>query len=366
MIIEEKCMHPPPPPYLNLSPPPPFTPSESLPKQQPALGSLPPHLLLQIVYCTFPQRDGTFEGEGKIERQRMTLYWLVTSLRLVNKTLYVACMHILRSTYLPAYNSLIRAPYTTDPFPSSSMPSAETTTKPSIFSTHRELSTLDLFIALLAHEDLMLDSTSLHLPREEAYKDLFDMVQPKTRLEDLVIEEGVQAGVIQVAGLTVQRPSITDRANTHTVVEQVSPTISSSPTPSSSGSSPAVPPSPSKSGFNIFSKSALKTSFSKAKKVSPTPPPQPRHTVQPLPSDYLSVSFTPKRVALVYTQSSMNASSFNGSEFGALSMSVSGPTGPGGRRKTIVEVVRDNRDEPLEVCARNLVVALREWLEEGD
>ncbi|KAK0483232.1 hypothetical protein IW261DRAFT_1331760 [Armillaria novae-zelandiae] len=316
MIIEEKCMHPAPPPYKNLSPPPPFTPSVSLPKYKPVLGSLPPHLLLQIVYCTFPQRDGKYEGEGKIERQRMNLHWLVTSLRLVNKTLYIACMHILRSTYLPAYDSLIRAPYTSDPFPSSSMPPAE---KTSVFSTHRELSTLDLFIALLAHEDLMLDSTSLHLPREEAYKDLFDMVQPKTRLEDIVIEQGVKAGVIQIG-----------------------PTMAFSPTPSGSGSSPTVPPSPSKSGFSLFSKSALKSSFSsKAKKDLPTPPPRQQRTVHPIPSDFLTISFTPRKVALVYTQPSTNAS-----------------------RKTIVEVVRNNRDEPLETCATNLVAALGEWLKE--
>ncbi|KAK0448325.1 uncharacterized protein EV420DRAFT_1567435 [Desarmillaria tabescens] len=363
MIIEEKCMHPSPPPYNNFSPPPPFTTSEVIPKQKPALGNLPPHLLLQIVYCTFPQRDGKFEGEGKIERQRMTLHWLVTSLRLVNKTLYIACMHILRSTYLPAYDSLIRAPYTSDPFPSSSMPPTE---KSSIFSTHRELSTLDIFIALLAHEDLMLDSTSLHLPREEAYKDLFDMIQPKTRLEDLVIEEGIKAGVIQMGCMVkprVSRLCITDRTNTQDP-QQASPTMSPSPTPSGSGSSSTVPPSPSKSGFSIFSKSALKTSFSKVKKDPPIPPPQPRRTIHPVPSDYLSISFTPKKVALVYTQPSTNAWSFNGSEFGALSMSVSGPTGPGGRRKTIVEVVRNNRDEPLEVCAKNLVAALEGWLEE--
>ncbi|PBK77715.1 hypothetical protein ARMSODRAFT_1077398 [Armillaria solidipes] len=359
MIIEEKCMHPSPPPYNNLSPPPPFTPSVTLPKYKPTLGSLPPHLLLQIVYCTFPQRDGKYEGEGKIERQRMNLHWLVTSLRLVNKTLYIACMHILRSTYLPAYDSLIRAPYTSDPFPSSSMPPAE---KSSIFSTHRELSTLDLFIALLAHEDLMLDSTSLHLPREEAYKDLFDMVQPKTRLEDLVIEEGVKAGVIQIGCKAKSRVA---RLNTNNVdPQQASPTMSPSPTPSGSGSSPTVPPSPSKSGFSLFSKSSLKSSFSsKAKKDPPIPPPRPQRTVHPIPSDYLSISFTPRKVALIYTQPSANASSFNGSEFGALSMSVSGPTGPGGRRKTIVEVVRNNRDEPLETCAANLVAALGEWLE---
>ncbi len=205
---------------------------------------------------------------------------------------FIACMHILRSTYLPAYDSLIRAPYTSDPFPSSSMPPAE---KSSIFSTHRELSTLDLFIALLAHEDLMLDSTSLHLPREEAYKDLFDMVQPKTRLEDLVIEEGVKAGVIQIGCKAKTRVA---RLNTNNIdPQQASPTMSSPPTPSGSGSSPTVPPSPSKLGFSMFSKSALKSSFSsKAKKDPPIPPPRLQRTVHtPYPPTIYLYHLRPER-----------------------------------------------------------------------
>ena len=88
MIIDEKYMYPSPPTYLA-APPPPFTPSPTFSsKEKPNLGALPSHILLQIVYCTFPQRDGLYEGESKIERQRATLLWLVSSLRLVNRALY--------------------------------------------------------------------------------------------------------------------------------------------------------------------------------------------------------------------------------------------------------------------------------------
>lgn len=38
------------------------------------------------------------------------------------------------------------------------------------------------------------------MPREEAYKDLFDYNQPRSRLEDLIREEGVKVGVVVVDG----------------------------------------------------------------------------------------------------------------------------------------------------------------------
>ena len=100
-------------------------------------------------------------------------------------------MHILRSTYIPAYASLIRPPYTSDPFFSPYPPSSKSGTEPS-----RELAILDQFIALLAHEEVLLDSSSLYLPREEAYKDLFDLAQPRSRLEDLIHDEGLKSGII--------------------------------------------------------------------------------------------------------------------------------------------------------------------------
>ena len=105
-------------------------------------------------------------------------------------------MHILRSTYLPAYTSLIRAPYTSDPFPLAT-PSADESSMPSpINALHRETQVLDYFLALKVREDVWADDTELHLEREESFRDLFDLMQPRARLEDLVRIYGVEAGVI--------------------------------------------------------------------------------------------------------------------------------------------------------------------------
>ena len=87
IIIEEKSQPmrgvPPPYSYEHLQPPP-FVVSSRPP---PTLGTLSPHLLLQIVHGLFPQTPDV--DRGKVERQRMTLYYLSTSLRLVNRVFYV-------------------------------------------------------------------------------------------------------------------------------------------------------------------------------------------------------------------------------------------------------------------------------------
>lgn len=90
MIIDTKSMDPAPPPYY--APPPAFS---ALPQRTTLRGpwanfsSLPAHILLHIVYATFPQSDGKFDGESKVERQRENLHWMVTALRLVNRALYI-------------------------------------------------------------------------------------------------------------------------------------------------------------------------------------------------------------------------------------------------------------------------------------
>ncbi|KAI0270388.1 hypothetical protein BC834DRAFT_861096 [Gloeopeniophorella convolvens] len=193
VVVDEKAqaMLPPPPPYSSPSPavrpsfvplpvpvhPPPF----SAPRARPSLATFPPHLLLHIVHRTFPQAPD--KDYGKLERQRKTLYWLSTSLRLVNRAFYIACMHVLRSTYLPSYTSLIRSPYTSDPFPLTSDAPVDTCT-PSARS--RETAVLDLFIALKVRDDVWADDTELHLGQPEAFRDLFDLSQPRARLEDLL------------------------------------------------------------------------------------------------------------------------------------------------------------------------------------
>jgi len=106
-----------------------------------------------------------------------------------------ACMHILRSTYLPVYQSLIRAPYTSDPFPASS----SATSDDSLLGTiQRETQVFDIFIALKAREDFFMDASELHIVREELFKDLFDLMQPRSRLEDLVRHYGMREGVVHV------------------------------------------------------------------------------------------------------------------------------------------------------------------------
>jgi len=203
---------------------------------------------------TFPQVPG-IDG-SRLERQRKTLYWLAHRLRLVNKPFYFACMHVLRSAYLPAYSSLIRAPYTSDPFPlssSTSFPAGPAET------TQRETQVLDLFIALKVHEDVMMDDTELHLEREESFKDLFDLMQPRSRLEDLVRHYGLREGVV------------------HT----------NPPGPASSSSASLV--------------SQLRSSPGPS---SPTSRRTSTNAVAPVAFSMLSASFSPRKVGLVLTTKS--------------------------------------------------------------
>lgn len=172
-----------------------------------------------------------------------------------NLTYLLACMHVLRSTYLPAYGSLIRAPYTSDPFPLSSSTSSPTGP---VETMQRETQVLDLFIALKVREDVMLDDTEFHLEREESFKDLFDLMQPRGRLEDLVRYYGLREGVV------------------HT----------NTPGVSSSSTAPM-----SQLHNNIGS------SRSTNHRTSTTGPP-------PLPFSMISVSFSPRKVGLVLTTTS--------------------------------------------------------------
>ncbi|KAL1680105.1 hypothetical protein EV122DRAFT_276525 [Schizophyllum commune] len=213
MIVNmEKAAPAPPPSYSAATQGPPPFPSGSHRKRR--ITDIPPHLLLNIVYATLPQTP--YLDESTAERQRRVLYWISMNLRIVNRAFYIACMHVLRSIYLPAYESLVRPPYTSDPFPLLiSAPSYEESTSekhgppptsqealPTPFpdTLPRETRVFDLFIALKVREDAWADATSLHLEREEAYKDIFSVLQPRARLEDLVCKYGVRDGVVSYSG----------------------------------------------------------------------------------------------------------------------------------------------------------------------
>jgi len=279
VIVDEKqfMTYPAPPPYIAAGAvhPPPFPHRREIL----AFSALPAHLLLKIVYMTFPLTPGV--DEGRIERQRKTLYWLSVGLRLVNRAFYVACMHVLRSTYLPAYGSQIRQPYTSDPFPLSaptptytaSSTSPSSTDSNTLQSLQRETQVLDLFIALKVREDVWMDDSELHLEREESFKDLFDLMQPRSRMEDLVRHYGVREGVISISSGT-----------------------------SSTSYSPTTP------GF--FTPSTSASTFVKGKK--PEAP-------SPLPFSALSVSFSTRTVGLQLTST--------------------------GRKRTIVQVARTREEK---------------------
>ncbi|KAJ6491566.1 hypothetical protein DFH09DRAFT_369645 [Mycena vulgaris] len=303
MIIDEKSMQAPPPYFSNrendiVNGPPPF------PHCRPAmtLSTLPSHLLLQIVHMTFPQTPGF--DEGRLERQRKTLYWLSVGLRLVNRALYIACMHVLRSTYLPAYDSLIRAPYSSDPFPLPPSPQSPfapvSPTDLRLGTIQRETATLDLFIALKVREDVWADDSELHLERDESFKDLFDLAQPRSRLEDLVRVYGLREGVVSAGAL-----------------------------PPSYGSSGNASPTSATSSVFRTAPSPVRASHAK----------QPVRSLKPAPIPFsaLSVSFSPRRVGL--------------------QMGTAGKS-----KRTIVDTERA-RDERLEITAKRLVRQLAVWLD---
>jgi len=305
--------------------------------------------------------------------EQISLHWqvLVSIIWLIYLHVPVACMHILRSTYLPAYDSLIRAPYTSDPFSSPANPTSSG-------SVRREIATLDLFIALLAHEDVLLDATSLHLPREEAYKDLFDMVQPRSRLEDLILEEGLRTGLVYV-GNAPSESSATEPVVAAPIAMDLPAVVSVK----TENIPPQPSPSPTKTSFNPFSRSSyISLAKSKMRRTntppgtpSPTSPvdtstasssPKLKSRLNPLPFESIGVSFSPRSVALIYMPAVSSNGAYHGSTFGALSVSITGPTAAGGfkAKKTLVEVVRA-RDEQLEVSAKRLIQGLEEVMSAG-
>ncbi|KAJ3778573.1 hypothetical protein FB446DRAFT_440211 [Lentinula raphanica] len=414
MILEEKALLNPPPPYEasrsttdietsstisvgSNNPYAAYLSARRPAKLKPSFSSLSSHLLLQIVYYTFPQKDGQFEGDLKAVLQRRTLHWLQTSLRLVNRHLYIACMHILRSTYLPSYDSLIRPPYSSDPFPSSqSLTSYQSSssrrspygTSSSLFPQHRELQTLDLFISVLAHEELLYDTSKLHLSRHEAYKDIFDLRQPRSRIEDLIAREGAKAGLITLEdSLPGTRPTsphtpseAAGKENSPYSMDSGSTNNSLVSLPRSSTSPPLKPSKKSNSTFRLFSVFSSKGK-GKAKALEDQQSFQQtmkrKAEVSPIPFRSLTVCFSTRKVGLMYApvpactsskssltvtgSCSSSSTAYGGSTYGALGSSYNSR----GRKRTIVEVQRD-KDEALEVIARRLVRGLRDWMEEEE
>jgi len=161
--------------------PPPF----SRPRARVTFISLPQHILLEIIQTSVAP-DHTSWTE-----HRLALWWLATELRLVCRGIYTgalipqpgtpasanplaACMHILRSTYIPDYASHVKPYYTSDPFPLSTPSPLDPTF--TLHSLQRETAVLDQFILQKIKEDIKYDESELHL-EGEGFRDLFELLQ---------------------------------------------------------------------------------------------------------------------------------------------------------------------------------------------
>ena len=198
-----------------------------------------------------------------------------------------------------------------------SLPSA---TADPLHSIQRESIVLDLFIVLKVREDVWLDDSELHLEREESFRDLFDLHQPRSRLEDLIRIYGTEDAVI-----TLQK-SASRPASIYSATPSASTASLSCP---SKTQQPAQPTSRS-----FFFRRSSKAS-------SPVASTSSRPTIQsitPIPFASLSISFTPRKVSLMIADKQ--------------------------RKRSIVEVQRDRQDR-LETTARQLVSQLKHWLREG-
>lgn len=81
----------------KMDPPPRYTPK---PSAGSLISILPPHLLLQIVYRTFPPIHFPDPDLATQEQQRKALYWLSTNLRLVNRAFYIGLSSPLAHTFI--------------------------------------------------------------------------------------------------------------------------------------------------------------------------------------------------------------------------------------------------------------------------
>ncbi|KAH7092833.1 hypothetical protein BKA62DRAFT_722295 [Auriculariales sp. MPI-PUGE-AT-0066] len=158
------------------------------------ITSLPPGILLRVVYAGFPQPD----SDPTFKHLRQTLLWLAMTLRAVSRSFWLASMHVLRSSYLPAYTACVRKLYSSDPFPQSLMIAGTCDDISKVGAgtvDHRETAILDRWLLLKVRDDVLADESELHLDLD-ASRDVFDMHQPRARLEDLVREYGVPLGVV--------------------------------------------------------------------------------------------------------------------------------------------------------------------------
>ncbi|KAK1923107.1 hypothetical protein DB88DRAFT_493812 [Papiliotrema laurentii] len=155
------------------------------PHRAPAIiSSLPLHVLYRIVSLTLDPRATPSRFSGDDEEERVRRLWaLFRGLKGVDRRFYMVSTSILRSHFLPEYQSHLAPGTSSDPYPLTSHPSLTTS-----FLDHRsrETAVFDRFIAV--HLGFLLRSTesSLFEPSEDI-PDLFKRLQPAARIEDLLL-----------------------------------------------------------------------------------------------------------------------------------------------------------------------------------
>ncbi|KAJ7595793.1 hypothetical protein C8J56DRAFT_923257 [Mycena floridula] len=291
MILDEKC-------FLN--PPPYYTPTTPTTRGT-TLMSLPAHLVLRIV-CDIDDP-----------------HFIHTTVRVVNKTLFNLGMHVLRGAFIGSYGRMVRRGYSSDPL-----------------TATRELATLDLFIALSTHESHLLDASCLHNSRDEAFRDLFEIMQPKTRLEDLVEREMQE------------------------IRDQKSPYINS-PAPSVET---IIVPQRKKSWWKAWGKRS-ETAVMSSQQGSTVTLATPKKAPLP-PFSSLSIKFEPRSVSVLMVDESDSQSSYvdsRSSYYADPSSYYDCPSSSSSssvvRTRTLVTVPR-SRQESLEDCALRIVQAMQD------
>lgn len=162
----------------------------SRPKEVPNLLALPDHLILQIL-------------------AEIPLPSLALSVRLTNRKLLLFSSHLLRRALLPIYKSKIQDNFSSDATGLKGITPVGTdggvTTPPS-----RELAVLDIFISACIHEAVRSHESELYIlpsASTSAERDIFRLLQPRARVEDLLIAYGVQDEIIRYQ---LARPSVGD------------------------------------------------------------------------------------------------------------------------------------------------------------
>ncbi|WVN90674.1 uncharacterized protein L203_105916 [Cryptococcus depauperatus CBS 7841] len=180
----------------NGTPPPPYYPpaaslSQSRPKVA-SLSSLPVHLVHRILIFTLDEKATPSRFQSDSEEERIRRIWnLFRGLRGISRIFWLVATSILREIYLPHYLSQVRSGYSSDPCPFPSVYMGDLSLQlPNLGNVYkerrRETAVLDKFIAVHVGEELRKVESVLS-EGTESERDIFNRLQPSSRIEDLLV-----------------------------------------------------------------------------------------------------------------------------------------------------------------------------------